>query len=266
MSPCARPLFFLLLALNAQSSFPPPPLVSSKAPASAGGGSACDSINDSSLKAYWRLDEASGTRNDTKGANHLTDNNTVTSGTGKISNAADCEIDNNEYLSISDNADLSLGADTDFTIFCWVKPESFAGYGGIVSKGNPSAVATFEYTVDLDPSGYFRFYVGNGSSFGIVDTSSLGAVSAGTWYSIAAWHSSADDKVYISRDNGTPISATWAGGTRDGGDVFCIGSEGGIASFFDGLIDEVLFTKRLLTTDERTALYNSGSACRPSGL
>lgn len=35
-----------------------------------------------SLISYWNLDEASGTRNDSHGANHLTDNNTVTQAFG----------------------------------------------------------------------------------------------------------------------------------------------------------------------------------------
>ena len=36
-----------------------------------------------SLVSYWNLDEASGTRRDTYGSNHLTDNNTVTTNPGK---------------------------------------------------------------------------------------------------------------------------------------------------------------------------------------
>lgn len=42
-----------------------------------------------SLIAHWKLDEASGTRNDSHGTNHLTDNNTVTTATAKLgTNAA----------------------------------------------------------------------------------------------------------------------------------------------------------------------------------
>ena len=66
------------------------------------------------LIAYWKLDEASGTRNDSKGANHLTDNNTVTQAVGKVGNAAQFTLANSEYLSIADNADLSAGDILEF--------------------------------------------------------------------------------------------------------------------------------------------------------
>lgn len=42
---------------------------------------------NSSLISYWELNEPSGTRNDSHGTNHLTDNNTVTTSAGLILNA-----------------------------------------------------------------------------------------------------------------------------------------------------------------------------------
>src|SRR5690348_11404000 len=68
-----------------------------------------------SLVGYWKLDEASGSRADSAGANTLTDNNTVAGLAGLISNAGDFERDNSESLSIADNAALSMG-DIDFTL------------------------------------------------------------------------------------------------------------------------------------------------------
>ena len=42
-----------------------------------------DGTLPTNLIAYWKLGEASGTRSDSKGSNNLTDNNTVTSAAGK---------------------------------------------------------------------------------------------------------------------------------------------------------------------------------------
>ena len=51
-------------------------------------------------RAYREMNEASGTRNDSHGANHLTDNNTVGSAPGIVGTAADFEAGSLEYLSI----------------------------------------------------------------------------------------------------------------------------------------------------------------------
>ena len=91
------------------------------------------------LIAFWELEEASGTRNDAHGSNHLTDNNTVAQGTGKVGNCADFELDNSEYLSIADNAALSVG-DEDFTIQAWFNIEANPGFRqGIVGKSSGGA-------------------------------------------------------------------------------------------------------------------------------
>src|SRR3989344_2206233 len=75
------------------------------------------------LVGWWGLDEENGTRNDLVGNNHLADNNTVTQGTGRVGSAAQFTKANGEYLSISDNADLSMG-DIDFTICGWMYLDS----------------------------------------------------------------------------------------------------------------------------------------------
>ena len=69
-----------------------------------------DSDLANSLVAFWKLDEASGQRNDSIGTNHLADNNTVLSAAGKVYPlAATFAADANEYLSIASNAALSAG-------------------------------------------------------------------------------------------------------------------------------------------------------------
>jgi hypothetical protein len=108
--------------------------------AAAGG---CDTVNDGSLVAYWRLDEASGNATDTKGSSTLTDNNTVTSAAGKISTSRQFTAANSEFLSIADNAALSTG-NIDFWIGGWIYNDSLSGQRMIASKGRLSVEgATF---------------------------------------------------------------------------------------------------------------------------
>lgn len=221
-----------------------------------------------SLISYWELEEASGTRNDSHGSNHLTDNNTVLSATGKVGNAADFEDTNSEYLNRADNAALSTG-DIDFTFALWVKMESKSGtQNRIIAKGTATDE---EYTIYHDSAAdRFVFAVkgsagsGNGNGIG-ADT--LGAVSLATWYFIVAWHDATANTLNIQVNNGGVDSVAHTFGVYDGAGDFYIGAgypfPGG---YFDGLIDQVGFWKRTLTTQERTDLYNSDNGLSYAGL
>lgn len=225
------------------------------------GNAAPSSSLDTTLTAYWKMDEASGTRADSgSGSQTLTDNNTVASAAGKISNAGDFEVGNTEYLSHADSATLSLGADTDFTISAWVNLESKATYMGIVAKGDGSGNGD-EYNLFYDTSvDRFKLIVGNGAANQPVTANTLGSPALATWYHIVAWHDSTANKIYISvNDQVTPDEAAWAGNTQDTGSVFQIGAYPGPNFYWDGLIDEVGFWKRALTASERTELYGAGS-------
>src|SRR5262252_1520277 len=96
--------------------------------------STSSTISQTNLISYWKLDEVSGSRVDTKGTNTLTDNNTVTSTTGIINNAASFAAASSEYLSLASNATVQTG-DIDFTITAWVKMTTKAALAGhIVAK------------------------------------------------------------------------------------------------------------------------------------
>lgn len=254
-------LFAACLSAHAQDIMDPAFVASTEEPAAGGGSSSLLT----GLVAYWKLDEASGARSDSVGGQTLTDNNTVTSAAGKVSNAGGFELDNTEYLSHADSATLSLGSDTDFTIACWVKLESKGAFdGGIVVKDNGGIAHGLEteYGLAMNNAGSdrFRFAVGNNVTFAEVDANTLGSPSLATWYFIVAWHDSTANTINIQVNNGTADSAAWSGGTYDGTSDTWIGSEpASAARAFDGLIDEVGFWKRVLTAGERTTLYNSGN-------
>lgn len=209
-----------------------------------------------SLVSYWKLDEASGSRADSHGSNTLTDNNTVLSATGKINSAADFEATNTEYLSCADNASLSTG-DIDFTLTCWVNAESLATYPVMLRKGS-DINDNIEYVLYYDT-------VNNVLKFGVTFSGTYGEVSSGssistaTWYFITCHHDSVNNQIAISVNDGTLQTASWTIGVDDSSHPFCIGASVGQSLWWDGLIDEVGFWKRVLTSGERTQLYNGGS-------
>src|SRR3972149_6237025 len=160
------------------------------------------------LISYWYLDETSGNRADSVGSNTLVNNNSVTSGTGKINEAADFEVSNSEFFEVADNASLSTG-DIDFTISAWVQLESKATHRMIVTKANNNT-DKIEYQLFYNEGqNIFRFNAFNsfGTSIGLVDADSLGAPANGTWYHIVAWHDSVANTLNIKVNNGTTDSA-----------------------------------------------------------
>lgn len=222
------------------------------------------------LIAFWDMDESSGTRQDSIGVNDLADNNTVTTATAKVgANAAQFDSSNSEYLSIADNTALSMG-DIDFTIACWVYLDDKSGFTTFVGKMTNNT-NNREYLVDYDTGNdRFRFLVSNdGIASATVLANNLGSPSTATWYFIVAWHDSVNNTINIQVDNGTVDSTAHTTGVFDGASDFRIGalvnSLGTLTNFMDGRIDAVGIWKAVLTSGERTTLYNSGSGTRPSG-
>lgn len=208
------------------------------------------------LVSYWKLDEISGTRNDSWGSNHLTDNNTVTSAAGVVNTAAQFTAPNLEYLSIADNPSLSV-SDIDFTICARVKLDSKGGFRSLVNKGLGNAADT-EHILDYSSaSDRFRFLVANNPTLTIVSANSLGSPSVGTWYFIVVWHDSAANTINIQVNNGAVDWATHSVGVQDLTNPFLIGALTAGLSHMDGAIDEVGFWKRVLTAEELTEIYEN---------
>jgi hypothetical protein len=160
-------------------------------------------------------------------------------------------------LSRAHNASLTLGADQDLSIALWVNSVSHGAAANLVHKSlgwiQPELC---EYQV-YSHFGITRFQVGTGAANAEVSGDTL---SDGVWMFIVAWYSSADQKVYIQCDNGTPVEAAWTGGTQSSsGAGFSIGGADVGGGHFNGSIDSVSFWKRVLTSQERTDLYNGGN-------
>lgn len=216
---------------------------------------------DTSLISYWKLDEFSSaggavTRVDSKGTNHLTDNNTTASAVGKRGNGADLERSNSESLSIVNNVSLQTGA-IDFSLACWINIETStpAVYYALISKFVSGAQ---EYWLGIDPSDkvYWEVYNGVSTTRGTVISDS--ALSASTWYFIYAQYNSAVNVIAISINNGTLKTTGLSGSVGSSLTTFRIGAEAS-GVYFDGIIDEVGFWKKILTPQEITDLYNGGN-------
>lgn len=225
-----------------------------RTPVDFGAGAAPPSPLLTDLVSYWKLDEESGTRNDSHGTNHLTDNNTVLFAAGKQGNAAVFVRANAEYLDIADNASLSTG-NVDFSLAAWVWINA-ADENSFVSKGN-QVDSTREYILRAI-AGVPRFALCDGVSETVVAVAA-GAISTGAWHLLVAWHDAVNNVIGLQVDNGTPVTTATAGVfSADRAGSFSLGFETDTLKL-NGRMDEVAFAKRVWTADERAQLWNSGN-------
>lgn len=211
------------------------------------------------LVSYWKMDEASGNALDAHGSNDLTDNNTVESGTGIISGARNFRTGFNEWFSKASNSSLQTG-DIDFSISAWVKLTSLSTNATIIQKGDQTTNANMEYCLYMGASNTFRFDVFQSPST-VVTANSGVTGSTATWYHLVAWHDSVNNEIGIVVNDGTPVTTSTSGGVNTNTVNLNIAVWFPTYGFFftDGLIDEVGFWKRVLTSGDRTALYNAGA-------
>ena len=141
------------------------------------------------LRAHWRLNESSGPRLDYSGQdNHLTDNNGVGVIAGPIGSAANLDIHNHEYLSISDAAHTGLDVSSSLTVVGWMNTNHPWMMQSLISKydlDNDDRSFSFDYRAEnrlvfvVSPDGLYDL------SYEIQGISPV-AFEAGQWYHVAA--------------------------------------------------------------------------------
>ncbi len=205
------------------------------------------------LVSYWDLNESSGNAIDPQGGNDLTDNNPVGSGTGPSgSDGARTFNGSDEYFSHADNAALSVSS--DFAFAAWFKTSASTGLHCILCKDDLGS--NREYNIFLN-TGIFQFDVFDSSS-GDSQATYTGFTD-GAWHLFIAQYEQSDKKarIYIDdtlRDTGAAIT----NGPADRGATFEMGTLA--ATFFwSGSLSKTGFWKKVLTSGERTWLYNSGA-------
>lgn len=218
------------------------------------------------LVACWTLDEASGTRNDSVGTNHLTDNNTVTTGTAKVgTNAAQFTNANSESLSIADNAALSTG-DIDYTVCAWVNLDTLGGLRNIASKySDPGGSGNEEWQLFWGHSGIYNRFVFRVTTSTEIVADTFGVPSTGTYYAVCGVHDAGANQIRISVNGSNIDQTSHSGGSPDSAAKFSLGTLDG-GQFMDGRLDEVAFWKQALDSTELAAYYNSGTGVSCSSM
>lgn len=223
-----------------------------------------------SLVAWYRLDEASGSRADSSGnAYTLTDNNTVGSNTGLVSAlAADFVAASSESLSAT-----HAGLIAPFTIAAawswvlWIYPES------PIESTLSEPISTYNSTKGIQCRRRGQTAFGSSTiAWDIVNDAGTAKRIEGTantpinnWSMIALVYNGSGS-AFCRTNASTSGNTTGITGTLTPAATFRIGARGAPtgADYWDGRVGPVGLWSRALTSGELDQLYNSGAGLDPT--
>lgn len=214
-----------------------------------------DSSLSSGLVSYWRLEGAAPTWKDEGSAgNNLSSNNSEGTAPGASYNAVNLIASSNQFLSIANNSTLDLSV--DFTLSCWVKFTTLPAvlhYPAIVGKYGASPNSGILLYSNGDSGG--KIYA-NYSTNGTAVASMIGPVVAtNTWYWCCFWRQTGTN--FLTVDNGAATFSISANPIFNSTANFVIGKFLPSSHYLDGVVDEVGFWHRALSTNERVFLYTN---------
>jgi hypothetical protein len=209
--------------------------------------------------------ESGALTTDNKSGLTLTNNNGVTSVAGKVGNSASFNQASSQYLSLADNATVSLGGTSAWwSYFARLDAKDESGKT-FVCKDNTGSVREY---FQMWNAGADRFIFDTWTATGDVGNKRLtldtfGAPSIGVWYWLQfgiTYGSGADAIMWGSVNDGPvdQIAAPNAG--WNGAESLLLGSLNTIPGYYHhGLMDQFLFSKTIPSASDRTWLYNSGN-------
>jgi len=215
------------------------------------------------LESYYKLDEASGTIQDSHGSNDGTNNGATYGATGIINDALDFDGTNDR---VSMGNVLSFDARSEaLSASAWIKCNNFSSQMDIINKQN----ATTPYTglairVRTDAQINFLLRGSDSPLSNVIERDTDTTISTGSWYHIVCTHDGSGDAsgmtIYINGSSQavTTLYDNLTTTTENTAD-FQIGARGTAGGFFDGIIDEVGIWSRELSSTDVANLYNSGS-------
>lgn len=200
------------------------------------------------LVSYWKHD-TNGSFPDAHGSDTGTINGATYTASGKLSGGY-------EYDGSNDSIDIGLApsdlAGGDFTLGFWVKPTDADRTGNTVLYATDGSLSSWPRLIIWGSStNYARFY---SSSTQWVDT---GAIVDNTWYHIVVTRVGNLFTMYF---NGSSVDTNTHAVTFSDATNFAFGQWQGQAADrqFYGVMDEIFYSSRGMSSDEVAEIYNSG--------
>ena len=205
-------------------------------------------VDDSIITAYFKLDETTGTNafdstgsyNGTASNSRIFTSNTGTS--GKINSGADFTQGNDDITLHNNVHDTTV----DGTVAYWFNSASLTG-----TQVHIGLLAQRDFRLYTDGSTYtWRQWTG---SAGTSDVTFSG-LSSSTWYHVCAVKDGNTARLYI---NGQLEDTNTIGAVGSSSSANALGYRAGVGSYYNGFMDEVMFSNVAFTSDECLNLYNS---------
>jgi hypothetical protein len=221
------------------------------------------------LVGLWSFngDDISGTTAYDRSGNG--NNGTLTNGpakvVGKIGQALDLD-GTDDYVTVTDNSALDVGASADVSLSGWFNRESFTTDDTIIAKRNGIAAGDTGYILYIDDAtDQLIFEVSDGTDeYSLTSVATF--VTAGWNHFVVVWDqdSASGSELYI---NGVANTATDAGTIGNIDDLsnavaFRTGAESDAGNPFDGKLDEIREYNRTLTTGDIQSLSDQGGGTR----
>ncbi len=210
-------------------------------------------FNDANLQAYYRLEDVS----DSKGANTLTNNNSVTFTPAVYANGANLGTSNtNKYLSTSNTLSVD-GGSCSISLWCQLLTEIPSATQTIVNQANNTSKT--QNRIYLDFNGGTRLVVFMRGKPGVGNQTSSVTQTLGTTnvYHLVYVYDGVNVTGYINNVASTPTAASGSGSAAIT-NGFYIGATQDGSLEVSALIDDCGFFNRALTAAEVATLYNAG--------
>jgi hypothetical protein len=214
------------------------------------------------LVSYWKLDETSGTRYDSRGDNDLTDNNSVGySTTAILGNAADFIASNSEYLSAPHDDSLNIMSDGSGTVCAWLSPDGNISGSQLFMGKSSGGGGYVGHEIHIRYSGgSLIFCVGDGDT----QMTCRGEPISTEGYSFVCVYVGSNH-IFVSINGSSSKSGLSFLPVNSTGPLNIGSHGGGYSGYWGGTIDEVGLWNRVLTPAERDALYHHTLEGLPPG-
>jgi hypothetical protein len=227
------------------------------------------SILPANISAFWKFEEASGTRLDASpNLNNAVPTNAPTQVTGQVGKAIHFAQASSQYCTVTNVSSLQIGFGVPLCITGWINADAVANRAqGIVSKwGNIGTIATLEYAVLMNSVGVTpTLRIGDGiTSISCPAFGTNPAMTTGVWHFFAFWFDPVLMTINSKFDNGATVTLSTSGllGVQSLTNNVMIGALDNVPTstrLLDGAVDELIISKAIPTAAQLAAVWNGGA-------
>jgi len=208
-------------------------------------------LADGSLNAYYRFENANDT---TANARHLTPTTTISYNPAKYGNGADLGA-SNSTLGYDRNDSLGITGTTDFSVSFWLKLQTEISSGeydllyfDTITGANRLCIIRYEYNGGTRRLGIYGS--GTQANYNITLGTSL-------YYHIVGTFVRGGGAMNLYVNNAVVATGTTGASSGNGVDKTHIGKADSSSNWTSGILDDMAFFSKILSTTEINTLYNN---------